>query len=329
MRTELRGKSVLLIAPSYFGYDQLIRDGLARAGARVALLNDRPSTTSLTKAAIRINRRLVQPWSDAYFEKVISRAGLGTIDYVLIVIGEALSPKALQKLRASHPSAKVLLYMWDSFDNKPALRAHLDQVDAAYSFDGEDCRKYSMIFRPLFFGTEYEDFVRRPVEFDLAFIGTAHDDRYPAVKRVKASLPHDRSLFHFFYIQSPLLYAWRRLTDAHLRGASVADFSFRSMPKTEVVDILARSRAALDVQHPRQRGLTIRTFEAMGAGLKLVTTNPDVRNYDFFDPQNILVIDRANPEIPALFLEQPAVPVGSALKRKYSLAGWIDEVMDV
>ena len=70
----------------------------------------------------------------------------------------------------------------------------------------------------------------------------------------------------------------------------------------------------------------MRTFETLGAGKKLVTTNADVQNYAFFDAANICVIDRNNPSVPAAFLEKSATSVSEATRKRYSLAGWVDEI---
>jgi hypothetical protein len=53
----------------------------------------------------------------------------------------------------------------------------------------------------------------------------------------------------------------------------------------------------LDIQHPRQTGLTMRTLEALGAGKKLVTTNVQVKEYDFYDERQVRVVDRMNPSV--------------------------------
>ena len=61
------------------------------------------------------------------------------------------------------------------------------------------------------------------------------------------------------------------------------------------MDVVRSSRAVLDIQHFKQTGLTMRTLETLGAGKKLITTNPDVKEYDFYDEGRVMTIDRANP----------------------------------
>jgi hypothetical protein len=96
-----------------------------------------------------------------------------------------------------------------------------------------------------------------------------------------------------------------------------------------VNDVFMSSRAVLDVTHPRQRGLTMRTLETLGASKKLVTTNASVADYDFYDSANIAVIDRHSPSIDADFLRSAYSPLAPSIVSRYSLSGWLCEVLGV
>ena len=55
--------------------------------------------------------------------------------------------------------------------------------------------------------------------------------------------------------------------------------------------IYSNSRCVLDSAQEGQMGLTIRVLEALGAKKKLITTNEDIVNYDFYNEENIYVYD--------------------------------------
>jgi hypothetical protein len=106
------------------------------------------------------------------------------------------------------------------------------------------------------------------------------------------------------------------------------DFYFEPLAKYEVQRLFSDSFAILDIQHPHQVGLTMRTFEAMGAGKKLITTNARVKNTDFYNPENILVVERDSvPSIPSGFFLTPYVPPSDFILNKYSINGWLDDVV--
>ena len=77
----------------------------------------------------------------------------------------------------------------------------------------------------------------------------------------------------------------------------------------DIAQYCSESRAILDIAHPLQTGLTMRTIEVLfGIGRKLITTNKDIINYDFYNENNILIINRENLEIPKSFFEKEFIP---------------------
>ena len=83
---------------------------------------------------------------------------------------------------------------------------------------------------------------------------------------------------------------------ATVRGRHAAVYEDPKMMKwrKQVTDYIGNSRVVLDLPHPMQTGLTMRTIEAIGSKKKLITTNVDIVNYDFYNPKNILLIEREN-----------------------------------
>jgi hypothetical protein len=74
------------------------------------------------------------------------------------------------------------------------------------------------------------------------------------------------------------------------------------------------------------RGLTFRIFEAMGLEKKIITNNSDIANYDFYDPNNILIIDEKNINIPLSFLTSKYNPIPKNIYNKYTLDAWTKKV---
>ena len=89
---------------------------------------------------------------------------------------------------------------------------------------------------------------------------------------------------------------------------------------------MMESRIIIDVQMAKQNGLTIRTFEALGFNKKLVTTNKNILEYDFYDPQNIYVYD-GKFDFDNVFFTKPYKPLPKELKEKYSLSSFLDTLL--
>ena len=72
----------------------------------------------------------------------------------------------------------------------------------------------------------------------------------------------------------------------------------------------------------------MRTIETLGAKKKLITTNPNVKGYDFYRPENVLIVDRINPIITKEFIEQPWEDVPEEIYRKYSISSWLNIIFE-
>jgi hypothetical protein len=69
-------------------------------------------------------------------------------------------------------------------------------------------------------------------------------------------------------------------------------------------------------------------FEAMGYHKKLITTNKEIVNYDFYDPANIFVIDdNEDISIPDAFFETPYKKLPPEVYNKYTVSAWVDTIL--
>lgn len=96
---------------------------------------------------------------------------------------------------------------------------------------------------------------------------------------------------------------------------------------SEVTDFLSESKAVLNVVMENQHGITVRDTEALFFGIKLITTNQYISDWDMYDPNNILIIEK-DMDLSNLceFLLKPVHKVDSKLLEKHTLSGMIDEI---
>jgi hypothetical protein len=323
---SLANKRALLIAPRFFGYENDIAEELRRRGAHVDFIRDRPFETPVMKAVTRFRRNWVMPAANRFYRKELAALGASGYDLVLVVNGQTLSTEILKEMRAAFPRAAFVLYMWDSARVRSHAIDNLPMFDRALSFDPESARKFGMTLRPLFFVPGFNQ-PEEPLDLDVSFVGTVHTDRYPIISSIARQLPADRSAFWYLYLQSPWVYRLQKTFNPAFKASSINEFAFAALPRDQVQIIFRRSRAIIDIEHPLQTGLTMRTLETFGAGKKLLTTNHRIVDYDLFNPANIHVLDRHAPTLPLAFLEAPYQPPPTNLLYKYSLAGWADDVL--
>ena len=109
----------------------------------------------------------------------------------------------------------------------------------------------------------------------------------------------------------------------------MSEFHYEPLSNKDILHIIEQSRIVIDIQHPKQTGLTMRTIEMLGAKRKLITTNADVKLYDFYRPENISVIDRKSPKLDEVFLKSNYVSIDEGIYRKYSIDNWLDNVFGI
>lgn len=323
----LEGKTIVLIAPQFFKYETHMKAELEAIGATVLLFDERPANNFIDKVLIRINRNFLDKKIKRHYQNILNDLSRlpYSIDYLFIVNPEAMDTKILQKLKKATPSAFSILYMWDSFDNKKASLHLLPYFDRKMTFDQSDAIKYNMNLRPLFFIAPYNN-AKIESNFDLCFSGTAHSDRFNLVQRVKFQIQSYASIRSYFFLSSRWLFYLKKILERQSRTIPLSEISFDSLSHEENAFFMSQAKCILDINHPKQVGLTMRTFETIGLGRKLITTNINVKKYDFYDERNVLVIDRDNPKIPLSFIESPFIPYDPQIVQRYHIRGWIQDV---
>lgn len=327
---EQKSNRILFLSASFFGYQFAIKEQLETEGYTVDYFDERPSNTFFVKAMIRLNPTFLRRYIDRYYKEIIDRTAGHAYDYIFIIKAEAISDNSLQRLRELHPEARFVLYLWDNFNNFVGGQKKLDYFDKVLTFDIEDAPKYGLEFLPLFYLPEYSRIGDIPADAqtDILFIGTIHSDRYRFLRKIAdQTQSFSRNVYFYMFFMSRVLYYKMKLQDKAFRNVRKKDFQFKPLSRTQIMNHFKQSRAVIDIQHPKQTGLTMRTIETLGARRKLITTNALIQRYDFYDPANILVVDRTNPVITEEFLETPYRPVPEDIYKKYSLESWVQTIL--
>lgn len=325
----LKGKRILFFSVRLFDIEKEIASELRKAGAIVDYYDERPANSFLVKALIRLNRNLISSYIDRYHKKIIKDTCMKKYDYVFFIKGEAISEKNLKKLLLCHPEAKSIIYHWDSIANNNNAKKLLHLFDKKFSFDNEDCKNFNLSFLPLFYYSSYQQIsnINTSTDYDLLFVGTAHSDRYKIVMNIKRQIESLGGLcYTFFFFQGKIMFYKYKLSHKEIRSLPISKVNFKPLSKKEILDLYSKSRIVLDIQHPKQTGLTLRTMEALGAKRKLITTNHNIKSYDFYNENNILVIDRMNPMIPEGFLNSPYEEIELSIYSKYSITSWVKNI---
>ena len=328
---NLSGKTVLLLAPKFFGYELEIKKELENLGARVIYFDERPKNDFFTKVFIRLNlKSFISKKIDDYYKNIIQEIKDESIDYLLLVDVETVPLKFIEKTILMNPKLKVLTYFWDSVKNRKKSLEYLAYSNKFFSFDLKDAEADIRIeFLPLFYIDDYKNIanIKNELVYDISFIGTVHSDRYKIIKKIEEQAKKlDLKTYFYFYSPSKILFFFQKLFKKDFKFINWEDVSFKSLSKSDVIDIIKQSKTIIDIQHPFQTGLTMRTIEMLGAKKKLFTTNKNVENYDFYNRSNMLIINRNKPKLDFDFLEKGYEEIDETIYEKYSLNSWLKTI---
>lgn len=325
----------MLIARS--GYSRGIVQQMQDMGAVVDYLNDKPNDGFICKTLGRLQLGFYQNVLARYYHQKIEELRSNKYDYILVIRGEYTPVKAIKELREVFPKTKLILYMWDGLKTQGnnGIVKKWDLFDKVYTFDRIDyeAHKDKLDFWPLFYYGEYlpkevKDCNSGDLSYDVSFIGTGHSDRVRIVKDVMHQcMDNGLKTYSFFFMPHPILFWQNKLFNRDYKGVSKKDISFKQLPFEKLYEVYADSRCIVDVEHPCQHGLTMRSIEIIGLKRKFITTNADIVNYDFYNPNNIMVIDRKDPKMDMSFFSAPYEPLPAEIYEKYSLENWILHVL--
>lgn len=235
-------------------------------------------------------------------------------DYVFVICPEFLLPQHLQYVTSK--GKKSIVYYWDGFDHFPQYKPTMKYFDIKYSFDPIDCNKYGLNFITNFY---FYDGRNPDPEYDLFFLGS-YDSRFATISKIAQAVEkQDKKIVIKIYTD--------RLEKVKEPVPGAIELIDRFVPFEETRELMRKSKIILDIHKDIQQGLSFRVFEAMGLGKKLITTNSDIVNYDFYDPQNIYIWDDTTNEIPEDFLNSPYKELPEDIYGKYSQENWVKTVL--
>lgn len=324
-------KRILFLTPSFFGYEKEIKKSLESEGATVDMFEERLSGSFIDSMLLRMHvHRFMNRKIERYFMDIFNSVKHNNYDYVWINNPEAITENLIKTLKNQCKNAKFILYMWDNFENKPMVPHLISYFDKVATFDKNDALKYNIMFLPLFYVEQYNNVEDKAVDiaYDISFVATAHSDRLYITNKIKKICDRKKIKYYFYlFLPNKFTYFVLRIIERGFRGARISDVKFSSLTHDQIKAIVHSSKTVLDIQHNKQSGLTMRTIEvSLGMRKKLITTNKDVQQYDFYNPDNICIIDREDIEIDESFIARDYVQLPDEVYKKYTLSNWLTTI---
>jgi len=241
---------------------------------------------------------------------------LGQHDVIFMIRPDWLTDEDLNYIKSF--TKKFIAHYWDSIRRFPRKAEIIHFFDRVYSFDRLDAEKYDLCFLANYIFEESNH-----VEHDYQFfnISTYDDYRFPLLENLARYLKK-KSWSYKIQVK-------HRKKFKNKKPIQYIEFITMNKSVQETSKLIQKAKVLVDIENKKQVGLSFRVFEALGHRKKLITTNKDIVNYDFYHPQNILVLDKEKMEIPEDFVFSPYVEIDETVFAKYKIKNWVKEVFEL
>lgn len=328
MSCELEGKKILFFSWPFYQYPDKIKSNLEDLGANVTLYLSAPTDNFLKVRFLEKYEKL----KDGYLSNILNEIRYKKFDYVFMINAAVFPEKFISEINLVCKNSMKILYSWDSLDVYPRAKSLYKYFDRVYSFDPNDVSENKELqFLPLFYCDElYDEKQKAELKYDFSFVGFAHTERYQFVKQISEfANEHNYSYFFKLYLPSKIHYFRGKYIKKIFSNARMDDFVYSPVPYDILKKVINQSKIVIDLELGNQTGLTMRTIETHGMRKKLITTNANIKKYDFYNEQNILVVDRKNPRIDLEFVESGYRKLDQTLYEKYTLSNWLRTIFKV
>lgn len=111
-------------------------------------------------------------------------------------------------------------------------------------------------------------------------------------------------------------------------------YTYKVTPYNKVVELIKQSNCLLELTQKNQEGLTIRALEALFFNKKLITNNIEIKKYNFYNKNNIFIIDDFfninEKEIEEIkkFLKEEYIEISKVIKSQYSIESWLTTLLN-
>ncbi|MDM1040613.1 MULTISPECIES: hypothetical protein [Empedobacter] len=243
-------------------------------------------------------------------------------DYVLFISLGPYSEDLVKKF--SKISNDMVVYFWDALKVEQIinLKKTSKYFKSIYSFNPADVQKYRELniqqatnfFFPINSNTI-------PQKNKISYVGNYSVARAQLISSFISYLSENYQLDINLINRS-------RLT-IHNQPSKHIKVLYKALSYDENLLKLSDSFLTLDIKPEWHNGLSFRFFESLYFKNKIITNNVDVKNYDFYHPDNIFITDYSNFKGLDEFLNKPYHEIDENIVLKYRFDNWLKKILNI
>lgn len=214
--------------------------------------------------------------------------------------------------KACKNTTRLVLYFWNPISYSSDFKKLSPRWELC-TFSRDDAFAYKMRYVETFYNPQWPEYQSKEITNDVFFIGT-EKGRGEILSKVKSEL-QSRDLRPDFRI-------------ADNRKALYSKKYSRYLPYQEVIKLIHKSRAILEILQTGQTGLSLRCMESLYFNKKLITNNVSIRQSVLYSPDRVFIIGIDTWDNIEEFLFRPIAPISQKLKDSFSFDALITRIVN-
>lgn len=319
-------KKIIIIGYPFYGYEKEIQEEVKKKYevyfVDISLNFFERNISRIKRTYKNINYEIIR---DRFVEQKIKKLealnkGI-EYDFVLVLGYYKLPIEYFNYIKTKMKVKKIFLYIWDTINVIPNFDQYRKNFDKIFSFDRSESTFYNLIYRPTFYSNRLKKYKNIKHKYKISFIGEFTEERYKLIEKYFINTKDS----YFFIFTYPRLYLKKILEDKKYFKIL---FPFY-LKREKFNKILTESNIILDLVRFNQEGLNQRVLDCLYLNKKIITTNNKICDYEFYNKNNILVLDE-NTQLEEIekFKESKYVEILPQIIEYYSLTRWIKDIFE-
>lgn len=231
----------------------------------------------------------------------------------IMLFDPLITPEYIEWIHTKNPKSRIVI----SYENRADKTIRPDTIPSyveKWSYDRDDCNKYSMHWGSPSFFLEYRRKQKENPKYDVFYVGR-DKGRAERLFALENELK-DNGLKTYFHICADRQFL--RFKKRYYKKLLTYD---------EYLDLLVDSKAVLNIVPEGQNSITQREMEAIFDGIKCITNNRGVKNFELYDDSIFYILgDEKNRSIIS-FLKEETKKIDESILEQYDFEQCIQRVL--
>ena len=248
------------------------------------------------KFLMKYNLKMANWYFEDWKEKILEFTDV-------IIFDNGYSPLLSKYIKKKNPSCTIHFFLFNKImENQTFFRDKY--IDKIWTFDFEDAKKYTLKYNSTFF-TKNIPLKNKNKCYDVTFLGAANN-REKEILNIEEKLKKIKISTNFHIIKP---------------GDPYVNY-------ITYLNEVQRSSAILDITVEGQTGPTLRFMESIFLKRKIITNNKYAVNFDFYNKNNIFILDVDPIEKLPNFIASDFEEVKEEILSYYEYSSWLKRFLE-